>query len=355
VEIANANNPIVASVNQVNRSWTDANGNYVPDCNLANRAANGECGPLANQNFGSPVITTRYSDDVLKGFGVRPYNWDFGAEVQRQVGTAMSVTAGFYRNWYGNFRVTDNELVTPSDYGTYCVAGPADPRLPSGGGSQICGLADINPDKFGQVRNLVRPAKDFGTQTQVSNFITLGAEARFSSGARFGGGIDMGRTVTDNCFVIDSPQQLVNCHVAPGFFSQTQVKLNGSYPLPAEFFVSAVFQNLPGPAYTADWAAPVASIQPSLGRALSGGARTATVPLLAPQTQFEDRTTRLDLRIAKSLPVGQRVRIQANVDLYNAMNSGSILAVTNAYGARWLVPTLVLEPRILQFSAQVSF
>ena len=53
VEIANANNPIVASVNQVNRSWADANGNFVPDCNLANRAANGECGPLANQNFGS--------------------------------------------------------------------------------------------------------------------------------------------------------------------------------------------------------------------------------------------------------------------------------------------------------------
>jgi hypothetical protein len=41
--------------------------------------------------------------------------------------------------------------------------------------------------------------------------------------------------------------------------------------------------------------------------------------------------------------------------LYNALNSGSILAVTNAFGARWLVPTLVLEPRILQFSAQVNF
>ena len=55
VEIANANNPIVASVNQVNRAWTDANGNYVPDCNLADRAQNGECGPLQNQNFGNPA------------------------------------------------------------------------------------------------------------------------------------------------------------------------------------------------------------------------------------------------------------------------------------------------------------
>jgi hypothetical protein len=36
-------------------------------------------------------------------------------------------------------------------------------------------------------------------------------------------------------------------------------------------------------------------------------------------------------------------------------NSGSVLADSNAFGARWLVPTLVLEPRILQFSAQISF
>jgi hypothetical protein len=41
--------------------------------------------------------------------------------------------------------------------------------------------------------------------------------------------------------------------------------------------------------------------------------------------------------------------------LYNALNSGSILALTNNYGARWQVPTLVLEPRILQFGVHVSF
>ena len=49
------------------------------------------------------------------------------------------------------------------------------------------------------------------------------------------------------------------------------------------------------------------------------------------------------------------MRVQANFDLYNALNSGDILVTTNAYGARWLVPTLIPEPRILQFSAQVSF
>jgi hypothetical protein len=381
VEIANANNPIVASVNQVARSWTDANGNFIPDCDLASRAGNGECGPLQNQNFGSPVVTTRFSDDVLKGFGVRPYNWDIGAEVQRQFGPSISATAGYYRNWYGNFRVTDNLAVTPDDYAAYCVTSPGDARLPGGGGHQICGLYDVDPTKFGQVNNLVRPAKDFGTQTQSSNFFTFAVEARLAPGVRFGGGIDTGRTLTDVCFNVDSPGAVAvggvtslpgistapvphtattidgekTCRVTTPFSANTQVKLNGSYAFPGEVFVSAVYQNLPGAVTLADYAAPTASIASSLGRQLAGGARTATVPLLSPQTEFEARTTRLDLRVAKTVRVGQRVRIQGNVDLYNALNSGSVLALTNVYGARWLVPTLVLEPRILQFSAQVNF
>ncbi len=365
VEIANANNPIVASVNQVTRAWTDTNGNFVPDCDLANRGQNGECGPLQNLNFGSPVITTRFSDDVIRGYGIRPYNWDLGAEVQHQIGAKISASAGYYRNWYGNFRVTDNTLVSPEDYNPFCVTGPADSRLPGGGNTQVCGLFDVNPAKFGQVNNLVRPAKDFGKQTQASDFFTLAMEARLGAGARFGGGIDTGRTTTDICDIRKAVPELTitgvvgptnpYCHIVQPFSANTQIKLNGSYQLPYEVFVSGVYQNLPGPPYTADFAAPLAAIQPSLGRPLSGNARTATVPLIVPQTRFEKRTTRLDLRVGKMVRISQRMRVQANVDLYNALNSSSVLQDTNAYGARWLVPTLMLEPRILQFSAQVTF
>ena len=364
VEIANANNPIVASVNQVTRAWND-NGNFIPECNLANRAQNGECGPLQNQNFGNPVVTTRYADSVLKGFGVRPYNWDMSAELQRQIGRDMSMTVGYYRNWYGNFSVTDNLLVSPADFTSYCVPAPKDSRLPAGGGYQVCDLFDINPAKFGQSNNLVRPAKDFGKQTQVSNFFTFSLDARFASGARIGGGIDAGKTTTDICEVRKALPELnisggvtpTNsfCHVSSPFSGNTQIKLNGSYPLPREFFVSALYQNLSGPSYTADWAAPNASIAPSLGRDLSGNARNATIGLLAPNTYYDKRTTRLDLRIGKNVRLTQRVKVQGNLDLYNVTNSGSMLADTNAYGSRWLVPTLVLEPRILQFSAQLTF
>ncbi len=52
------------------------------------------------------------------------------------------------------------------------------------------------------------------------------------------------------------------CRIVTPFKGQTQVKLNGSLPLPAGFVVSGVFQDLSGPAIEAVWAAPTAAIAP---------------------------------------------------------------------------------------------
>lgn len=111
--LTTANNPITTSVTTVNRTWNDVNRNYVPDCDLGNFTANGECGPISDTNFGkNNPRATRYADDVLHGFGNRNFSWDFGTEVQQEIRSGMSVTAGYYRNWAGNYRVADNQLVT---------------------------------------------------------------------------------------------------------------------------------------------------------------------------------------------------------------------------------------------------
>ena len=118
-QIAQAASPMIASVNAVNRTWNDANQDFVPDCNLTNLAADGECGAVDNQNFGRQNVTTRYSDSVVRGFGNRDYIWDLATEVQQQLLGALSVTAGYYRNWVGNLSVTDNLEVRPADYDPY--------------------------------------------------------------------------------------------------------------------------------------------------------------------------------------------------------------------------------------------
>ena len=354
-DIAAANNPVNTSVNTVNRAWNDTNRNYIPDCNLRNFAANGECDAIQNSNFGKTNITTRYSDEALKGWGRRDYHWDSSVELQHQLGASMSVSAGYYRNWYGNFLVTDNLAVAPSDFSPYSIVAPADPRLPGGGRNTVTGLYDISPSKFADVNNLVVPASGFGDQSQVSNFVNVGFDARLARGAQMGGGVDTGRIAQDRCFVVDSPQELLNCHVVTPFAAQTDFKLHGSYPLPAGFVVSAVYQNMSGIPIDASYAATTAEIAPTLGRNLAGGARTATVPLVAPNQMFEDRRTRLDLRFTKLVRITERLRLQGNVDIYNVANASGIQQVTTTYGPRWLLPQNIIEPRVVQFSARLTF
>jgi len=373
LDIASPNNPLRTSVNTVNRTWNDANTNYVPDCDLSSTAANGECGVMSNANFGKVNIVTRYADDVLRGFGARDSDWDLATEVHHELRPGLSVTGGYYRNWFSHFRVTDNLDVTAADYSPYCIIAPVDIRLPGGGGYEVCGLADVVPARFGQVHNLITQASHYGTQRLVNNFLAATVNTRLRSGVRFGGGVDTGRTVADNCFVIDSPQQLLNCRVVAPWSANLQLKLFGSYPLPAGFAVSGTLQNVAGPEIQANYPAPNAAIVPSLGRNLSAcGTRvpctaTATVPLIAPQTLFEDRRTQVDVRLSKLVRVGQKVRVQANLDVYNVLNSSGILGINTTYGSQWRRPlgpggavaaasgTAILDGRLIEVSGQLTF
>jgi hypothetical protein len=368
-EIPESANPISTSVTSATRAWTDLNGNYVPDCNLGNFGSNGECGAISNQNFGkNNPLATRYDPSVLNGYGKRDYNWDFTGEVQHELVQGVALSGGYYRNTGGYFRysfgspfsskqrVTDNLLVTPADYDTYCITAPRNAQLPGGGGYQVCGLADINPAKFGQVQNLVTLASNYGTYTSYNDFFNVTLDARLTHRIRLGGGIDTGRSVVDRCFVVDSPQELLNCRVVTPFKAQTQFKLHGIVPLPGDVAASFLFQNLAGPSYDANYSATNADIAPSLGRNLAGNVQAVTIPipLVPPQTLFEDRVSRLDLRVSKVFTVG-RFRVRGNVDAYNVLNANSVRSVLSTYGARWRTPTQILDPRLVEVGGTISF
>ena len=109
-----------------------------------------------------------------------------------------------------------------------------------------------------------------------------------------------------------------------------------------------------GPSYDANYAYTTAAIEPSLGRPLAGGRRTAVVPLVAPQTLFDDRIRRLDFRLSKIINYN-RFRFQINFDAYNALNSASVRSVNGTYGSRWGNPTSIMDPRIFEIGGQIDF
>jgi hypothetical protein len=356
--------PVGQLVLSTQRTWNDGvypagdprNGNYVPDCDLRNPLANGECGPLANQNFGSRVVSTTYANNVLNGWNVSPNQWSSQVSLQQQLAPNVGLTVGYYRTWRTNLYDTNNLAVTRADFTPYCVTVPIDSRLPGGGGNQLCdGL--YNNQKFGKTRNLVQLAPNL---SNVNNSVDILIAARAARGVLLSGGLSTGQTVTDNCDVQNVPAQF--CRQIPPWSRGTELKFSGVVPLPWwGVQASATYQNLPGIARNATRVYSNAEIAPSLGHNLSSCPQatgpcnaTVTVNLYEPNTVSEKRESQVDVRISKILKFG-RVRLQGNFDIYNLLNIGSVTALQNAHGPTWLNAASILPGRFFKVGAQLNF
>ena len=353
--IAKQASPVGAVVTSVNRSWSDANGDFVPQAS--------ELGPRSNSFFGTPVIRRAFDPNLLNGWGVRDNNWQVSASVQHQLAPGVGINVGYHRTWFGNFRQNDNTALLAdgvtqvglANYDTYCVTAPTDARLPGGGGNEICGLYDIDAAAFGRSFTTVTLASNFGSRTEVYNGIDVTIDARFDNGASISGGLSTGQTTTDNCAVKpDSPDSRF-CNQTQPFAAQTQVKLNGVYPLPWwGLQASAVLQNIPGIPIRANLSYANAAVAPSLGRSLTGASRVTVSNLFDPWLMREPRLTQLDLRLTKILQLGA-ARVQGSFDVYNLLNDDAVLALNTTFGTAWLRPRGVMGARIAKFGVQVNW
>jgi hypothetical protein len=374
-------NPVQAAVNSVSRTWGDANGNYIPDCDLVNRQANGECGRVSDLNFGSASrVTTVFDPEAVTGFGNRGYNWEGSFSFQHELVDGLSVSTTYARRWYGNSFVTENVAVTAADFDPYCITAPLNPNLPGGGGNRICGFYDVTPSKFGQNNYVIR--QDDGRMEDVYDGLDLTLSARLPRQMLISGGTSTGRERTNDCAYLNqpnfSPGRLVNgagnqttgfagsaanissphtaafCDIRPPF--QTNLKFLVIYPLPWwQLQTSVTFQSLPGVAQNASFLATNALISPDLKRNLASGPNgTVVVDLVPPNTIFTERINQTNLRFEKAIPVG-RNRVKAMVDLFNVFNASSVIAMNTRVGSAYLTPTLVMPARMIKFSGQWDF
>jgi hypothetical protein len=380
-------NPVNLLVLQTTRNWNDANRNFVPDCDLTNPAANGECAAMANANFGNSVPGNTYDPDTLTGWGKRPYNWEFSAGVQHEIVPRVSVDVGYFRRIFGNFVVTDNRAVSAADYNTFSITAPSDPRLPNGGGYTVAGLYDVTPAKFtAPTDNYLTFSDNYGKQTEHWNGVDVSALARLTNGVLLQGGVSTGRTTTDVCEVaakvpealfglgstatgsIGAPSGLVfasagsppsNVWTPLQFCRQqspflTQAKGLASYTIPRiDVQFSAAFQSIPGPVVAANYVATNAVVVPSLGRPLAGGAANITVNILEPGALYIERLNQLDIRIGKIIRFG-RARSTVSLDVYNLLNRDTVLTENPTF-TTWRTPQSILTARFAKVGVQIDF
>jgi hypothetical protein len=384
-------NPLIRVNLSTTRTWSDRsglgiNGDYVPQCNLLNPAANGECGPMDNQNFGKEFFTRTFDSNFINGFGKRPYNWEFGLAVQQEVAPRIGVTVGYYRRWFGNFYTLDNTQTTLSDYTQFSVPIPVDPRLPGGGGGAVPGVYNLNLNKVGQVQDLALLTRDAGADPiEVWQGVDVSVNARIRNGLTVQGGTSTGRTLQDNCAlrsilpetypwsnttvggVTIGNTQSVRGNSTAGLTSPycrivepylTSFRGLATYVVPKlDIQVSGTWRSDAGPELQANYVvtSAIANSGPQpLGRNLSSG--NITVNLIPNGTLYGDRRNNIDLRVAKIFRFG-RTRTQVGVDVYNVTNSDYVNTYNNSYvpNGSWLVPSTIATARFAKITAQVDF
>ncbi len=389
-----ANNPagrIVTSVGGFGaptRAWTDGNGNKVVDCNLSNPAAQStpggdSCGALIgnNVNFGiaNPNLTT-VNPAILQGWGVRPYDWQFGASVQQELMPRVSLEVSYNRRRFGNFFVTDNLLTTVSDYQVWNVTAPQSAALPSSG----------QPLQYYMISQAaaLRGARNYQTfetdyapaRTQYWHGATTNLVARLRNGLQLQGGTTTGRGVVNTCALyaalpeaIIGNQPISSCDITEPFL--TTFRALASYVVPKiDVLVSANIRSVPqaslgmgsvsasnGASRAANWNLPNTVVQQTLGRLPAGAfaTGTTTINVLKQGDLYGPRVNQFDMRFAKVIRFAGR-RAEAGIDLYNIFNTSDPTSFQETFdyttnGATYMQPTGLVSPRFARFNLTMNF
>jgi hypothetical protein len=377
--VTSSNNPVNRLANTVTRPWPDdgsgggiAN-NFIPECSLVNPAANGECGAIANPNFGlvgAPTLT--YDADYLHGWNKRNFNWEFSLGLQREIAPRVSAEVSYFRRWYGNYTVANNLAYGASDFTVATLTTPRDPRLPGGGGATLPGVYYLAG--FPKADNWQASLTDkYGKRTEHWDGVDITGNARLKNGLTLAGGVSTGRTVLDNCDLANTPAlaevnagqlapffgslffatatPLGFCHQDQGFI--TQIKGYATYVIPKiDVQVAGTYQGLPGPMLVSNYNAfelPSGFI-PGVGNVFP----FKTVQIIEPGAEYGDRMNQFDFRVSKLVRVG-RTRTMVGLDMYNLLNSTPVLSENQTFGPAFRSPLTMLQARFFKFSAQFDW
>jgi hypothetical protein len=387
--IYSANNPAIKLVTNTSRSWADNDRDFVVDCDLLSTGAQSPtttgsvdtCGGLtgANLNFGllNPSLV-QIDPEITQGWGVRPYNWQFGASVQHEILPRVSVDVGYNRRWWGNFFANVNTLVDASDYDTWTVPVPSHPNLPDGVGSTASYVAVTAAANARGSQTLMTKETNFApARTAYWHGVDYQATARLSGGITLQGGGSTGRGVRNTCELWRARPQLQGsnraeaCDVTEPWL--TTVRGLASYTLPRiDVLVSLIGRSnvtnasgdtaSSGSSVDANYRMPNSYVQTLLGRLPAGALASGftTVNLLTPDMLYPlERRTQIDMRFAKILRFG-RSRYDLGVDLYNVFNANTALSYDETYqytdnGATWLRPLSITQPRLVRFNVTMTF
>ena len=357
-------------------SWTDVNKDDI---------AQGERGCVyltANCEINFGQLATNFGVRALSVFDsnlARPYQYIYNVGVTHELMRGTSVSAEWFHSDFKNLIARNNVARSASDYTLVNVFSPVD--------GSVIPYYNVSAAKVAAVQNVDSTDSNL---KRWYNGIELNFNTRLPGGARMFGGSSIERLITNSCSAAaNDPNLLLFCDGSQNDIPWlTSFKLAGTYPLP--FYgitVSGTLQALAGsPLGTAPlqygvFTAGTGFAQPNgIGTSYlvtptlnypatckggcTVGARvvpnlavaSASIPLVAPGTEFTPRTNQVDFGLSRTFTFGTS-RFTPKLDLFNALNSDDYTSVSSTqFGATtYLVPSVILQGRIIRAGIDVKW
>jgi hypothetical protein len=267
----------------------------------------------------------------------RPYQWEWTAMVQREIGRNTSVSVGYYGRRFYDLYGTTNLAVPPSSYVPVTITNPLTNGPFTIYNQSAATLGQIN---LLQATNPNLYQKYQGVEFQVNS--------RFSHGSVFGGftvGRDYGSP--DTSADLNNPNNLVNFEGNINFDSTYQLRAGGSYRLPAGILVAASLRSSTGLPESRTYNV-TRSIVPNLTQVTQAVLVAASGDYRLPYQNL------FDLRFAKTIKA-RNLEIEPTADLFNVFDSNAVTSRVTTLGSSLLRPSGIDNARVLRLGVRVKF
>jgi len=268
----------------------------------------------------------------------RPYQWEYTAMVQRQIGRSTSVSVGYYgRKFYDLYGVL-NLAVPPSAYTPVTIANPL--------GGQLV-VYNQNPSTLGQI-NLIQ--KTLPQLYQRYNGVEFQVNSRLSRVNVFAGftvGSNTGTpdgTSTD----LNNPNNLINWVGKAGYDSTYQLRGGFSYSAPWKVEIAGSLRENSGLPQSR-----TLTVNQTLVPGLTQVTQNVLVAALGDYRYPWQNL--LDLRFSRRFRFKERFTVEPMVDLYNVFNSNAVTSAVTTIGPSLLKPSNIDMGRLLRLGGRFSF
>jgi hypothetical protein len=323
VNLASSANPNQSS-KSVTYSWTDRNGDgyYQP----------GEEGAVLATALAGTIVV---DPDIEQ-----PYSNQATAFIEQQLGEGLGARAGFtylaIRNETGTFQ----PLRPASAYTVpFDVVDPGIDGIRGTGDDGVVTAYGVPTGAIGgfPATNVVTNAPEDATYRTVEFSVTKRRSTNFSAGAGFSytwtHDFPAGYPYTPNGPFDDDS-------------SSYSFKANAQYTAPFDILLSAVYRLQSGANYARTLAisAP-ASCACTFSAGRNGSSSANTVYVSGYDAFRQDNISVLDLRVEKTIPLGNLARVRLFADGFNLLNAYAAETINTTTGAAFQTPTAVLGPR----------